>query len=383
MWSEQCIQLIQAACDEDLDAQGDITTRMLGGPDEEIIARVVPRAAGVICGLALGPQICDVFAERTRQKLKFEAASHGGEICEDGRPVRAGEVVATVQGPRAAVLAVERTLLNFLGRMSGVATLTRKHVDAAKAANPGVQVLDTRKTIPGWRELDKYAVRMGGGMNHRLGLYDAVLIKDNHLADVPAERLAGHLFRLLSRISTRPAGALRQPEPAAPATGQSEPAAPATGQPEPAAPATGQPEPAAPATGQPEPAAPATGHPPAPPRRADSTPLPVRAAGGQKPRYMIEPPDFVEVEVDSLAQLAEVFKVVGVDVVLLDNFSLADMSAAVRLRDSRGLGGRVALEASGRVTLESIADIAATGVDRISVGALTHSAPSLDIGLDL
>lgn len=160
-----------------------------------------------------------------------------------------------------------------------------------------MRVLDTRKTLPGWRELDKYAVRCGGGENHRFGLYDAILIKDNHLAGVPVERLAGTLFEMLN----------------------------------------------------------------------------------QRP----ESAEFVEVEVDSLDQLREVLKVVDVDIVLLDNFSLEQMREAVEIRDAAGLTNKLNLEASGGVSLETIGEIAATGVDRISVGALTHSAPSLDIGLDI
>ena len=194
------------------------------------------------------------------------------------------------------MLAVERTLLNFLGRMSGVATLTHRYVQTARQANPDVRVLDTRKTLPGWRELDKYAVRKGGGTNHRMGLYDAVLIKDNHLAGIPTEHLASVLSGLLDR-------------------------------------------------------------------KLDSA-------------------RFVEVEVDRLEQLIEVCKVSGVDIVLLDNPSPHEMRRAVEYRDSQGLRGQLALEASGKVSLENIADIAATGVDRISVGALTHSAVALDLGLD-
>jgi nicotinate-nucleotide pyrophosphorylase (carboxylating) len=297
MWSAQTIQLIRLACEEDLGRAGDITSSLLAQPDAEVAAHVIPRVDGVICGLALGPQICDVFAERLATALAFAALARAGASIADGSSVRAGETVATVRGPRAALLAVERTLLNFMARMSGVATLTRRYVEAARPANPKVQILDTRKTIPGWRELDKYAVRAGGGVNHRLGLHDAVLIKDNHLAGVPLERLASTLSDLLARIEGEP--------------------------------------------------------------------------------------KFVEVEVDRLEQLAEVGKVDGVDVVLLDNCSLDHMRAAVEYRDSQGLHGRLALEASGTVTLENVAQMAATGVDRISVGALTHSAPSLDIGLDL
>lgn len=350
MWSQTTIQLIQAACGEDLGRFGDITSRLLNEPEAAVAARVVPRADGVICGLRLGPEICAVFARRLERELEFEATDRDDGYCEDGQAVQAGETVATLRGSKAAVLAVERTLLNFLGRMSGVATLTHKYVEAARRANPDVQVLDTRKTIPGWRELDKYAVRMGGGTNHRLGLYDVVLIKDNHLVGVPTERLASTLFDLLNRVPTvgsagekvsRPAGA--KSEPGAPATGSiSEPGAPAT----------------------------------CPPSPAQPSPRSRSGLGAQNA------PSFVEVEVDNLVQLAEVCKVVGVDAILLDNFSLDDLRKAVEYRDGHGLRGKVALEASGKISLETIADIAGAGVDRISVGALTHSATSLDIGLD-
>lgn len=296
-WSPATLSLIERARDEDLGARGDITAALLPEPDREVTAAVVPRAAGVVCGLALGPAVCTAFAERLEAPLEFAAAAG----IEDGAAVVAGATVATVRGPLTAVLTVERTLLNFLGRMSGVASLTRRYVEAARATNPAVRVLDTRKTLPGWRELDKYAVRCGGGHNHRLGLHDAVLIKDNHLAactprDMPG-RLAAVLFEMLNRLTQRPA--------------------------------------------------------------------------------------FVEIEVDTLEQLDAVFKVVGIDAVLLDNFNISALREAVARRDASELRGRVALEASGGVTLENVAQIAATGVDRISVGAITHSAASLDLGLDL
>jgi nicotinate-nucleotide pyrophosphorylase (carboxylating) len=218
----------------------------------------------------------------------------------DGDPAPAGATVASVCGPRHAVLQMERTLLNFLGRMSGVATLTRRFVDTARAANPSVAILDTRKTLPGWRELDRYAVRCGGGVNHRQGLYDAVLIKDNHLAGTPLDQLAETVSRM-----------------------------------------------------------------------------------AESARALQPAPRFVEVEVDGLEQLSEALRASGVDFILLDNFTTADLRAAVRMRGARGRRGQVGLEASGGVTLATVADIAATGVERISVGALTHSAVSLDLGLDL
>ncbi|MFQ5807638.1 MAG: nicotinate-nucleotide diphosphorylase [Phycisphaerae bacterium] len=336
MWSEETIQLIHAASDEDLAGAGDITSKLLAEADIGITACLVPRVPGVICGLALGPEICTVFADRLNQKLEFEPAARAEGVYEDGRRVAANECVGTVRGAKAAVLAVERTLLNFLGRLSGVATLTRHYVEAARKGNPNVQILDTRKTIPGWRELDKYAVRTGGGTNHRMGLYDAVLIKDNHLAGVPTERLASTLFQMLSRV----------PSLRAPADQEAEPGAQATG----------------------------------PAGRAGSARRTRRPKGGSNPPYGA--PKFVEVEVENLQQLVEVCRVPGVDVVLLDNFSLDEMRKAVEYRNAQGLRDKVALEASGKVTLENVADIAGTGVDRISVGALTHSAPSLDLGLD-
>lgn len=314
MWSRETRQLIELAYDEDFGEAGDLTSLLLPDPAADFVARVVPREAGVICGLALGPAICDLFSRRLGQPLEFAPAAAGPREWQDGDAVTPGVSVALVRGAQAAVLGVERTLLNFLGRMSGVASLTRRYVQAARAANPDVRVLDTRKTIPGWRELDKYAVRAGGGRNHRLGLYDAVLVKDNHLAGVPTDRLASRLSELLSERWPAVVG------------------------------------------------------------RDDAPVGPEEEA--------VPPPAFIEVEVDDLAQFAQVCTMPAVDVVLLDNFPLDALRAAVRHRDALGLRGKLALEASGGVTLETIGAIAATGVDRISVGALTHAAVSLDLGLD-
>jgi len=299
MWSERTLALIRAAEQEDLGEIGDVSAALLDDGERSVAAQVVPRAAGVICGLSLGPEICRVFSKRLAVELRFEPAMHaeGGRPCADGDAAAPDVAVAYLRGPRAAVLSTERTLLNFLCRMSGVATLTRCYVEAGRRVNPQVRILDTRKTLPGWRELDKYAVRCGGGLNHRQGLYDAVLIKDNHLHGIPTDRLAAALFDLLNRLERRPA--------------------------------------------------------------------------------------FVEVEVDNLAQFDQVCRVVGVDIVLLDNFAPQDMREAVRRRDALGLRGKLALEASGGVSLDRVGEIAASGVDRISIGALTHSAPAFDIGLDM
>ncbi len=296
-WSPGTHQLIELACAEDLGNAGDITCALWPGARGAVTARLVTRQAGVISGLALGPAICTVFSNRLNVPLTFTPAKQtGGGVVQDGERVTPGTCVATVSGPWAGVLAVERTLLNFLGRMSGVATLTDQYVRIARQANPAVQLTDTRKTMPGWRELDKYAVRSAGGTSHRIGLYDAILIKDNHLADVATTDLA--------RVLTE---------------------------------------------------------------RLEEAP---------------QPGQFIEVETDTFDQFVEICRVSAVDIVLLDNFTPADLAQAVSYRDSLGPGRHPLLEASGGITLETLAEVAHTGVDRISVGALTHSAVGLDLGLD-
>ena len=222
----------------------------------------------------------------------------------DGDLVAAGGTITRITGRLPLLLGIERTLLNFLQRLCGVATLTRQYVDAV--AGTGAKIYDTRKTVPGWRQLDKYAVRCGGGCNHRMGLHDAVLVKDNHLAGseigglASPGRLAVAAFEILNR----------------------------------------------------------------------STDL--------KP-----PPDFIEFEVDTLEQLDELFKVVGIDVILLDNFTPEKLREAVKRRDGLGLKEKVALEASGGVQLYTARAMAESGVDRIAVGAITHSAPALDLAMEI
>lgn len=295
-FSAQTLALLDAACSEDLGDVGDLTAGLLPEPERVVTADVVARVAGVFAGHPVAQLVCAAFTGRLGTTVEYTP------IIADGGECAADETVATLSGPQAAVLTVERTLLNFLGRLAGIATLTHDFVTVARSANPHVEVLDTRKTLPGWRELDKYAVRAGGGANHRLGLYDAVLIKDNHIAGVPAEELAETVRALLRRL---PAG--------------------------------------------------------------------------------VEP-EFVEVEVDGLAQLRALLPVDEIDMILLDNFAPGDLRQAVTLRDravGRDRQRPLLLEASGGVTLETIGAIAATGVDRISVGAITHSAPQLDLGLDL
>jgi nicotinate-nucleotide pyrophosphorylase (carboxylating) len=279
---EACRRLATLALDEDLGAIGDLTSEVLIPAERIGVAVIVARQPGVLAGLQ-GAELSFALVDPT---LTFEA------VCPDGSLLQAGDRLAVVSGRARALFGGERTALNFVQRLSGVATLTRRYVDAVEGLP--CWILDTRKTTPAWRLLEKYAVRQGGGHNHRLGLYDEILIKDNHLA-----ALAGH---------------------------------------------------------------------------ADPVAEAVRLAR-QKHRTAVP----LELEVDTLAQLENALRAKP-DMVLLDNMSLDDLRRAVRRRSE--IAPSVLLEASGGVTLETVRSIAETGVDRISVGALTHSAPALDIGLD-
>ena len=275
---------------EDLAHECDWTSISLVAPDARSELAVVARKPGVIAGLPAAA----VVAETADPGLVFRPS------VDDGAAVAAGETVATLAGATRSILVAERTVLNLLGRMSGVATAVRKLVDAV--AGTRCRVYDTRKTVPGWRLLDKYAVRMGGGWNHRLGLHDAILIKDNHLAAAAME-------------GATPADAVRTCR-----------------------------------------------------EFIAKTFPPARSAG------MV-----VEVEIDSLAQLGPVLDA-GPDIVLLDNMGVEELEKCVALRDARATG--VVLEASGGIRLDTVAAIAATGVDRVSTGWPTHDAPWLDLALD-
>jgi nicotinate-nucleotide pyrophosphorylase (carboxylating) len=267
--------VVRAALAEDLGRAGDITALACIDADARLTTDFAARRDGRISGLA-----CARLAIHALDpSASFEAR------LADGDDAPAGTVLARVEANARALLSAERTALNLLGRMSGIATLTRAYVRAA--AGTTAKITDTRKTTPGLRALEKYAVRCGGGVNHRFGLDDAILIKDNHVA------ACGGVIPAIERA---------------------------------------------------------------------------RAFAG----HLVK----VECEVDSLEQLEQALGA-GPDVIMLDNFSLADLERAVAMAS-----GRVVLEASGGVNLETVAAIAATGVDVISVGALTHSAPVLDIGLD-
>lgn len=282
-------RLIAMARAEDF-GTGDLTTSLMQDPARTCRFALIAKQNCVLAGRAISDKILQAYDSTLRIDWSPEAI--------DGTRISAIPCsLAVLQGPLSSLLAVERVLLNFLQRLSGIATLTSRFVDAV--AGTSARILDTRKTTPGWRSLEKYAVRCGGGMNHRAGLHDAVLIKDNHLAGITTDRLAGAVFDMLNQLS------------------------------------------------------------------------------GSTTR-----PDFIEVEATNLSQVRELFKVVGIDVILLDNFAVPEIREAVALRNQLGLEGRVALEASGGVNLQTVRAIAETGVERISVGALTHSAVAVDLCLD-
>lgn len=271
-------QLIRMALAEDL-GTGDITTRVTVPAGTRGEARLVAREAGVLAGF-------DVFCRVYRT---LDAAVEIEPGAAEGALVAAGDTVAVLRGPVVSLLTGERTALNFIQHLSGIATLTRRFVDLV--AGTGARIVDTRKTTPGWRSLEKYAVRVGGGKNHRMGLFDGVLIKDNHL------QAAGSV-----------AAAVRQAQELAPHTLR------------------------------------------------------------------------IEVEVESLDQLCQACEA-GAEIVLLDNMELESMRRAVLWREEKFPA--VLLEASGGINLHTVAAVAQTGVDFISVGALTHSARAIDLALDL
>jgi nicotinate-nucleotide pyrophosphorylase (carboxylating) len=280
--------LIDLALAEDLGEAGDITARAIIPGQARGAARFVARSEGILAGLP----VLALLAERFAPDLHLEPS------VEDGSRVVPGRSVARIDGSMRSLLALERTALNFLQRLSGIATHTARFV--AAVAGTGAVIVDTRKTTPGWRALEKYAVRCGGGRNHRIGLHDAVLIKDNHLAWLGAtgDPIGAALERARAHA---PAGTL------------------------------------------------------------------------------------VEIEVDSLEQLDRALdpgrdRNSLPDIILVDNFRPGALAEAVRRRNARS--PHVLLEASGGISLETVGDIARAGVERISVGALTHSAPALDIGLD-
>jgi nicotinate-nucleotide pyrophosphorylase (carboxylating) len=285
--------IIELAKQEDL-GEDDVTSRLLIAEDAIGVGTLLQKEVGIVCGLPIVEMVCRAYDERLRVE---QIPGFHMEIIEGRFSDQSVTPLLRVRGPMRSLLSAERVILNFLQRMSGVATLTQRF--ARRVEGTAAKIYDTRKTIPGHRLLDKYAVRCGGGFNHRVALYDALLVKDNHLAGRPLKELGAYLTPIVAKS---------------------------------------------------------------------------RAEDARR---------FVEVEVETLEQLREVLKVEGIDVILLDNMDCPRMQTAVEMRDKAGLKGKVALEASGGVTLETVRSIAVTGVERIAVGAITHSARALDIGLEV
>lgn len=268
-------RVVDAALAEDLKAPGDITSEAVIGENVRAAGRLVAKEAGVVCGLDVA-------------RLVFEAVDEAIELraeTADGKRVVAGETFATVDGPARGILAAERTALNIMQHMSGIATLTAEAV--ARAAGTRARIFDTRKTLPGLRDLEKYAVAVGGGVNHRMGLFDAVLLKDNHIS------VAGGIAEAVAAVRAR--------------------------------------------------------------------------QGREAP---------IEVETETLDEVREALDA-GADVIMLDNMGVDTIREAVSI-----VGGRATVEASGGIRPKDVEEIAATGVDRISIGELTD-APRLDISLEI
>jgi nicotinate-nucleotide pyrophosphorylase (carboxylating) len=274
-----CRRLVELALEEDLGQAGDVTSHALIPSTATGRATLVARGPGVLAGLPAAVMVFSVVNAQIKVEPFFE----------DGSVLAAGSRIAVVEGPTRGILAGERVALNFVQHLSGIASLARAFVTAV--AGLPVRILDTRKTLPGWRLLEKYAVRQGGGHNHRMGLYDAILVKDNHLAALPPPGLASPTVQQTLRDTRLP----------------------------------------------------------------------------------------LEIEVDRLDQL-DAALACHPSIVLLDNMSPDELGQAARRRKERAPG--VLLEASGGITLANVRTVAETGIDRISIGALTHSAPALDIALD-
>jgi nicotinate-nucleotide pyrophosphorylase (carboxylating) len=281
---EKTMPLIRMAIDEDL-GRGDVTSELLFKADAYAKANVVSREEIVVSGMEVAGAILNYYDE----KLKFKA------LVNDGESAHVGSRLATIQGPLRSMLSAERIMLNFLQRLSGIASTTAKFVRAVQGTR--AKIYDTRKTLPGWRMLEKYAVRCGGGHNHRMGLYDGILIKDNHLTQL-GRNFQSKLAKIIEQA---------------------------------------------------------------------------KKVKGVK---------FIAVEVDHVDdQLNYVLQIPGIDIVLLDNMGQWQLKHAVEMRNEM-CGKRPLLEASGGVTLNNVMTIAKCGVDRIAVGAITHSAAAVDIGLD-
>jgi len=282
--------LIELAIAEDLGGAGDRSAKTAIPDSLQGIGCIVARSGGVIAGTFLVPEILRHYST----SLNWTARVN------DSQTIAPNGIVGEIAGPAAPLLSAERVVLNFLSHLSGIATLTSRYVALVRQVGAKTQVCDTRKTTPGWRILEKYAVRCGGGSNHRMGLYDGVMLKDNHLAAL-RNRLGKNLSlaQLTAEVRSK---------------------------------------------------------------------LP-----SEIPLWL---------EVDTLDQLAEALLNGGADIILLDNMTPEQVTRAVEMRNRHHSSGRPLLEASGGITLDNLAAFAAAGVDRVSIGALTHSAPILDLSME-
>ncbi|MBU3911854.1 MAG: carboxylating nicotinate-nucleotide diphosphorylase [Candidatus Omnitrophica bacterium] len=279
---ERILPLIMTALSEDI-GSGDITTVVILEKDTSASANIIAKEDCVVAGIDVVRWVFDTMDDRT----------HFTTLCKDGDSVKKGKKVIHLKGSFKNILAGERVALNFLSRISGVATLTGKFV--AKVKGTGAKILDTRKTMPGMRPLDKYAVRAGGGYNHRMGLWDGVLIKDNHI----------NSSRLIAQSSEE-----------------------------------------------------------------DVIKKLIKKARGKGHKN-------IEIEVNNLKEFQAALEA-GADIIMLDNMKIEEIKKAVKVNGSRAL-----LEVSGKVNLDNVRSIAKAGVDRISIGSLTHSAPSIDFSLEV
>jgi len=289
---EKIRDIVQLAIKEDIGA-GDITSKIFIPDGFETEGVIIAKEAGIVAGLPVAGYVLSQIDEN----LIFTSN------IEDGSRVKKGTIIGSVKGLTLSLLSAERLVLNFLQRLSGIATATNRFAEKIKGY--GTQIMDTRKTAPGWRYLEKYAVRVGGGINHRMGLYDQILIKDNHLKIMGSEKENGVISRLV-----------------------------------------------------------------------------------RKAREQIENGMLIEVEVEDLCQIKDVVDA-GVDIILFDNMEPSKIREAVDIvreiekNQDAGTGKAILTEASGNITIENVEEYADAGVDRISVGAITHSARVLDISFDI
>jgi len=283
---EKIYPVIINALKEDM-GPGDVTSTVIFEKDGSLLAHITAKEECVAAGMDIARWVFDAIDERIEAIV----------LCKDGDRIKKGKRLFSVKGSAKSILSAERTALNFLGHLSGIATLTSEYVDAVK--NTGAKIYDTRKTVPGMRELEKYAVTIGGGHGYRMGLWDGVLIKDNHLSAA----IQGSKVKTISFV----AGLFK--------------------------------------------------------------------GKGYKN---------IEMEVENIAEFEATLEA-GVDIIMLDNMKIEDMKKAVKLKEAKTdkYGTKIILEASGGISLDNVKDIAKTGVDRISIGKLTHSAPSIDFSLEI